>query len=285
MNQFDQVVVGCNIEALTYAYRLGLPLIYTRLLEPFFLERFAPSDNPEKMLKSTKGEVAVGPLKARAWQRYYFLMSLSGMILYGDSVQSLFIDNHILTVGRKNLSRSVLEFKNLIVFDDHGVNGLPKITRQENNKNIVYDWINVHNGHTHDYDIIYTDSDFVNSINFYTSNRGDNPNIKDIVLISHLTDQQVSEFSYSDTMARFKTLDILKQCGIRGRRNGRDVRNPQKYKYYAIKLDSAYRKVVSCKKNVYENTLNIQFNNDSIELINQLEENHTGFLKKVKNII
>ena len=35
----------------------------------------------------------------------------------------------------------------------------------------------------------------------------------------------------------------MKEAGIRGTRNGRDQLNPEKYKYYAIKLDSAERQV------------------------------------------
>ncbi len=285
MGSFGKIVVGCDIRALAYAYKLNLPLIYTRPLEPFFLDRFSSTGGGKEILKSPDGGIPVGRLKAKEWQKYYFLLSLSGMVIYGDSVQSIFIEKKTLSVGRKNLRRKTLEFENLIIFDDYGVNGLPDMIDQVDRKNIIYDWVNVHNGHTHDYDIIQTNSDFVNSINFYTSNRGGNPNVRDIILVSYLTDDETKDFSYSGTMAKFKTLDVLKSHGIKGRRNGRNVKNPHKYKYYAIKLDPAHRRVVSRKKNIYKDTGNIQFNNDSIEEINRLVENHAGFLKKVAKIV
>ena len=154
MGSFGKIVVGCDIRALAYAYKLNLPLIYTRPLEPFFLDRFSSTGGGKEILKSPDGGIPVGRLKAKEWQKYYFLLSLSGMVIYGDSVQSIFIEKNTLSVGRKNLRRKTLEFENLIIFDDYGVNGLPDMIDQVDRKNIIYDWVNVHNGHTHDYDII-----------------------------------------------------------------------------------------------------------------------------------
>ena len=46
-----------------------------------------------------------------------------------------------------------------------------------------------------------------------------------------LNEQQLRDFEYSDTYARFKTLAMMKEAGIRGARNGKDANRPGKYIY------------------------------------------------------
>ena len=59
-----------------------------------------------------------------------------------------------------------------------------------------------------------------------------------------LTREQLNSYEYSDTYARFNILDHMRSAGIRGARNGRDTLNPEKYKYYAVKLETGKREVV-----------------------------------------
>ena len=51
----------------------------------------------------------------------------------------------------------------------------------------------------------------------------------------------------------------MKEAGIRGTRNGKDVDNPEKFKYYDIKLDVARREITSLRKNIYDDTDTITF--------------------------
>mgnify|MGYP003155108328 FL=1 len=51
----------------------------------------------------------------------------------------------------------------------------------------------------------------------------------------------------------------MKDHGIRGARNGKDLNNPDKYKYYSVKIESADREVISNNINLYEDTDNIKF--------------------------
>jgi hypothetical protein len=82
---------------------------------------------------------------------------------------------------------------------------------------------------------------------------------KDAVAISFLDKKQLNKFEYSDTYARFKVLDMMKKAGIRGARNGRDSRNPEKYKYYALKAETAHREIQKVKMDLYNDTESIIF--------------------------
>ena len=66
---------------------------------------------------------------------------------------------------------------------------------------------------------------------------------------------------------KYKVKKLMKESGIRGTRNGRDVDNPEKFKYYDIKLDIARREITHLHKNIYHDTDTIQFNNQPLEEI------------------
>ena len=113
-------------------------------------------------------------------------------------------------------------------------------------------------------------TDFVNRVVFYPSSRVDgNHNFKDAVAISHITKELLNSFECSDINARFKTLYMMKEAGIRGARNGRDVKNKARYKYYSIKIENTDREIVEPPK-IYESSNNIIFNYDSFsDIINK----------------
>ena len=66
-------------------------------------------------------------------------------------------------------------------------------------------------------DFIHTNDDFVSEIWFYSSDRIDgNTPVRDACAVSKLTESQLIDFDYSETMARFKELKIMKDNGMRG---------------------------------------------------------------------
>lgn len=256
---YERLVVGGNLEAFSYAYKNNLPIISTRFESPFMYDYFQPSADlgllnltSPTQLRSALGTTTVGVPKAQVWQKLLFLLSISGKIIYGDSVRSLTVEGHKLFVSCEGVKRRELEFGQLIIFDDNGIVGLPAIKKQIKHKSIVYDWVNIVSGGKHEYDILEYDDDFVKTVHFYPSYRNCNTKQKDLVCVSHLTDDEVLDFSFSGTYVKFKLLDIMKGLGIRGARNGRDVNDPTKYKYYAVKLEPTSRSVVKRVRNEYE---------------------------------
>jgi hypothetical protein len=70
----------------------------------------------------------------------------------------------------------------------------------------------------------------------------------------------------------------MKQIGIRGARNGRDMLDKTKFKYYAVKIENTKREIVE-PRNIYESTDNITFNYESLNDIidkNPLQESYVS---------
>jgi len=53
----------------------------------------------------------------------------------------------------------------------------------------------------------------------------------------------------------------MKECGIRGARNGRDVLDKTKFKYYTVKIENTKREIFK-PRNIYKSLDNITFNYD-----------------------
>jgi hypothetical protein len=267
---FDKIVVGSSLEALTYAYLNNLPLIHTRLQSPHFLDRFNPDqdlskfgiDNKIKIIKSNDEDRSVGIKKIFLWEKLYFNLSLSGQIPLESKCVSLRIDNGTLKASTSKARLAKIKFNELVVFDDNSFIGLGSYNMKDK-KYKVYDWFQVRSGMKHEYDVICGDDEFVNKIYFYQSDRIDgNHPFKDAISYSYLTEEQLQDFEYSDINARFKTIYMMKQAGIKGTRNGRDSVNKDRYKYYAIKIENSKRQIIETQ-NVYENKDNITFIYDS----------------------
>ncbi len=90
-------------------------------------------------------------------------------------------------------------------------------------------------------------------------------NLKDLAAISYLTDEQLADFNYSDTMVKFKVTKMMKEAGIRGARNGRDVNNPERYKYYAVKVEPAERQIITDVVRTFKPDDRFEFCYDTLE--------------------
>ena len=79
-----------------------------------------------------------------------------------------------------------------------------------------------------------------------------------------MTDEELLGHDYSDTMVKFKVTKMMKSVGIRGGRNGRDVNNPERYKFYAVKVEPSERVVEPDVKRYYEPDERFEFRYDSV---------------------
>jgi hypothetical protein len=100
-----------------------------------------------------------------------------------------------------------------------------------------------------------------------------------------LTDEQLREFNFSDTMVKFKVLDMMKKAGIRGTRNGRNPLYPEKssvpYKYYALKIEPSERVVYSATKRFYKPDPRFEFRYDTVEEALASAKKPEGYLNKI----
>ena len=291
--EYDKLVVGSTLEALAYAFLNNIPLVCCEPSPPKYFEAFNVEQdlsvfgiqNTPHLLKLQKGEEAVGIQKSFLWARLFFCLSVGGLIPLSDKAVSLRISNNTLKAFTSNARMAKFSFNKLIVFDDKGVYGLGTPSSPQD-LCTVYDWFNVRSGMKHSYDILKDDSDFVNQIYFYPSPRVEGEhNFKDALAVSHLSKEMLSSYYYSEINARFKVLHMMKKNGIKGARNGRDMRDKTKFKYYAVKIENDKRDIVK-PRNIYESTSNIIFNYDSfndIMIKYPLQDSYVTQIVKFRN--
>ena len=77
---------------------------------------------------------------------------------------------------------------------------------------------------------------------FYPSDRIDGKtSVKDVCVVSLLTNEQISDFNFSETMVRFKLLHEMQSAGLKGPSNGYGPNG--KLKHYKIRATSVDRTV------------------------------------------
>ena len=260
----DSIVIGGGLNALLYAYLNNCPCIFTDTFTPFRFDDFNENFDLRHLGVTTSS-------KLELWERLILVLGLSGLLPMSDKAASLTVNKNVLKAVTHVSRLGRFEFKKLIIFDDENVSGLPLLKKRIELPVKVIDWFNVRSGMEHSHDVIDTDDYFVNRIYFYPSDRLDGAKgkriRKDLVAVSYLEPDQLNNFDYSPTMARFKITQLMKDAGIRGARNGRDTYNPKLYRYYSPKIESAQREIVRDIKNYYEPDDRFEFRYDTAEEI------------------
>jgi len=275
--EIDTLVVGSTIESLVYSFLNNIPFVCSQFSRPRIFEHFDSQQdlslfgliNTPHNLCTNLGNISQGINQHILWEKLFFYLSLAGLFPFPARAISLRISGNTLHASTPNARMAKFHFNNLIVFDDKEFMGAG-IPKTIGNKYTVYDWFDVRSGMKHQYDQLEDTTDFVNRVVFYPSSRVDgNHNFKDAVAISYITKELLNSFECSDINARFKTFYMMKEAGIRGARNGRDMKNKARYKYYSIKIENTDREIVEPPK-VYESSSNIIFNYDSFsDIINK----------------
>ena len=233
---YDTVVIGGNLPAFLYAYTNSLPIIFVDSKPPFEFDEVDSLDFEELGLQYSYNEGRKyserygGKEKRhlRLWERIGFLLGVAGLMPLSNFAESIRIQDNQLKIATERQRTTKINFNKLVIFDDEKVSGLTTTTKQEKGKNRVIDWFNVRSGCNHDVDHLVDTDDFINKIIFYPTKRSENKNLKDLYAESYLTDEQLKDFDYSETMARFKILKMMKAAGMRGERNGRNPKYPER---------------------------------------------------------
>ena len=290
---YDTVVIGGNLPAFLYAYTNNLPIIFVDSKPPFEFDEVDSLDFEELGLQYSYNENRLyserygGKEKRhlRLWERIGFLLGVAGLMPVSSYAESIRIQDNQLKIATERQRTTKINFNKLVIFDDEKVSGLTATTKQEKGKNRVIDWFNVRSGCNHGVVHLVDADDFINKIIFYPTERAENKNFKDLYAESHLTDEELKDFDYSETMARFKILKMMKAAGMRGERNGRNPKYPENssvpYKYYAVKIEPAERVVYSATKRFYKPDPRFEFRYDTIEEALANTKKPDGYLGKL----
>ena len=165
--------------------------------------------------------MTVGVQKLLLWERLLFLLSLKGDVINSKDVSKLRLNNNKITISNEYSKIMELEFEKCHYYGDVGAEGFVKKVNVDERVYLCYDHIAFNSGGKHEIDFIHTGDDFISEIWFYSSDRIDgNTPVRDACAVSKLTESQLQDFDYSETMARFKVLKIMKDNGMRGKQNG-----------------------------------------------------------------
>ena len=260
--EYDTIVIGGGLNAKIYAYYTKCPYICGNDPAPFRFDVLQEEVVPQ----------------------------LSGQSPMAGKVSSINIRDNILKATTKDSRLGKFQFNKLVIFDDSNVFGLPPLKEKKVGKSRVLDWFDVRSGMEHEHDSFESDDEFVKKIIFYPSDRFGNQSSgrvrKDLVSISYLDEEQVTDFEYSDTMARFKILQMMKDAGIRGARNGRDVNNPEVYRYYSPKIEATQREIIPDVTNYYEEDPRFEFRYDTPEeIIKEFDKEPDSYASKLINLL
>ena len=234
--EYDKLVIGADLSALSYAYINKIPLIYTRRLRPFKYD----DDNQWKSLRDT-------------WNKLSFLLAYTKYMPFGNTITNIKIDNSFLKCITKNYLTVNITYNNLFIFDDYKIDGLTIPTGKTNNFYHVLDYFNVLSGASHDYKYLTDNDDFVKKVIFYPTKRvpfNFRKNIKDCVSISRIEEQNLLLDEYSQNYSRLKTTNLMFEAGIKGYYDKKD-------NYYRkVRLETDKRKIYSLGKNKYSDLPN-----------------------------
>ena len=275
--EYDRVVVGSTLPALLYAYCNNLTIVFTKQRIPNYFEFISHDFDLSKfrifndvmtldMLEGEQKQFGIPQLDL--WKHLMCFLSLGGNVPMSDKAVSLRLEGKNTLKAITDGSRfGRFEFNELIVFDDN-IEGLENtMIKAPRDRYKVIDWMDIKSGKNQKIDYFETDDDFVSEIFLYPTDKVDgfNPRNKDVAVVSHLSKEQLGDFEFSDTYARFKALKIFKDAGFRGKSNGFSKENPNLMKYYAFKLETTKREVLKAYRPIHEDSESIKFNYQTVE--------------------
>ena len=151
----------------------------------------------------------------QAWDRLCFLLSMSGLLLFPNNISNARMSEDIVEVITNNNQKIIIECENINVFDN-----------DETGWYYVYDYFDWRSGSFHEHSQVDdSDDNFIKKIIFYSSERDRvNNNVKDLVGVSYLRDDELEDLEVSPVYSRLKMLRMMKEAGIKGRITGYDKR-------------------------------------------------------------
>ena len=247
---FNKVVVGGSLTAVLYAYKHNLPIIVDVPHIPFQLDE-CPKHWDLSFLGFAK---SLQHKKSQVWDRMLFVMAMAGLVIFPNNIRAFRHEDNKIKIITLSNTKMEIEYKEIVEFD-----------RDRTDEIVLYDWFAVRSGCNHEFDTLADPgSDFCHTLLFHPSTRkATRKEVKDVCAVSLISETELNELEYSEGYARIKTLQMMKDAGIRGQSNGYNKKGLQLH--YAIKIEHMYREVYYKYNNGHniEELLAIQLDNKS----------------------
>lgn len=246
--KFEKIVFGATPEAVIFAHKNNLPIIFIKQKPPFFFDLAETSHS-----------------KLEIYKKMLYILSLSGKVPFYDNVGFAKVDGNTLSITTKDSRLAKVNFEKALIFDEEGLNGVDPPITPEPERYQVLDWFNVRSGMCHSHTEIETKSDFIKQIYFYPSDRIDgNHDKKDLVAVSIMTEEQRRDIEYSEIYAKFKILKLMKEAGISGAKNGTSPSGQTRY--CPLKIESAHREIRKLTRPRHQDSDYLKFNYEKYDI-------------------
>jgi len=276
--EYENIVVGSSLSALIFAYVNEYPVFFTDANIPFRFDFLSPNHTPigvpceAKTLLSFDDEMKVGTRKQILWDRLYFLLSLKGLTPLSNLCKTIRCNDNSIICLNEYSKIFEASFIDCHYFGDSNAAGFVRKNKLDEHSYVCYDYIAFNSGGKHEIDFIHTDDDFISEVWFYSSDRIDgNTPVRDACAVSKLTESQLIDFDYSETMARFKVLKIMKDNGMRGKLSGYTKKGTPRH--YDFRTTSIRREIHRCPNGLRAEGHNIKVKTDSEESMLRLLSN------------
>ena len=245
--EYDEIVIGSSLKAVLFAFQRRIPIIFSHLERPFRFDYFKSDldfsslklENVEKNFQAFGEILTFGMAKEDLWERLLFFLSLDGKVPFSNLCKSMRLQENKVICSNEYSKIAQINFETCYFFGDQNCSGMKEKTLAKQNY-ICYDWIAFNRGGKHDVDYIKLDDDFVNEVWFYPSDRIDGATpVKDACVVSRIKEENILDFDYSETMARFKLISEMETRGMKGVFNGYGPNG--KPKYYKFRTTSIAR--------------------------------------------
>ena len=242
------MIICRSLESLLYAWRTQQKCV---VYDPTYINRH------EDKYKVLDYENLNSCNAYEYWANLCFCMSMTGLLLCPNNIESLREDDGQLTLATKRSKIVKLNLDKINVFREYtGQSGRIDILIETKNFVVVcsilsifkdsysvYDYFDVRSAKPHNISLINGDDHFVKKINFFPSPRIGANQTKDLVASSVMTREQLLSPDWGNGIVRLKVLRMMDSEGITG---SLSVRTETKAYYKKPKINF-YKRIVSDK--------------------------------------
>jgi len=249
--EYDKLVIGSDLSALSYSYINKCPIIFLSVDKPY---SYNENNNWTDLLT--------------LWNDLAYLLSNDKYIPFSDKIVSIRLDDEkkIKIVTKQSLVATI-NYEKLIIANDSGLEGMPTPDKKTSYNNWVIDWLNATIGSVHNIDTIdNSNEDFVKKIYFYPSKRLYRNLIKkDLLCVSNINDFDLKKDEFDQSMVRLKILKMMNSYGIKGKWDKSQNR------FIKPRIFSVKRDIYPLGKNIYNslpNNISILYDSHEQILLN-----------------
>lgn len=237
----ENVVVGSTVKAANFALSKNYYFINVReYMQPFYTD-------------------------IKSWSRSILDLGLSGKLLSYDQCPNIKIQDNVLKISSDNKVYRYM-FETCYVLDPTRVQHENEVLQTQNKTFLVLDDLEVSQigKGTKKIKSLSKPRHFARKIIFYTSDRVDGANyITDCVVESILTQEDLNNFDYSDTMIKFVVERYLKSENINGLFMNLYKNGTPKYRKPIVK--HVRRFLIGQDNNIYQDSETVKFKVQDID--------------------